>query len=114
MVARNDGGVFMARKKAPEGSFEEKINNIRKNHTRLKNSEPFLSSTWWEVPDVPVEELREYAAKHRLLEHFEFHKQTQTMQLQLTNMPLHVTVFAYSVKVKVKQHIVDAFAYENA
>jgi hypothetical protein len=104
----------MKREKPKEGSFEEKIAHIRKSHTRLKNAELYLSSTWWEIKDVPLEELRAYAVKHRMLNYFEFNKGEQSMRLQLTNLPVYLTVFAYSVKVKVKQHVVDDFAYENA
>lgn len=103
----------MKKQKAPEGSFQSKLDTIKSSHTRLKKDEPFLNNTWWEIKDVPLDELRDYAKSHRMLENFHLEKYTQTMQLQVTNMPMGITVFAYSTKVKIKKHIVDAFAYEN-
>ena len=87
----------------------EKIEEAKAVDKKFRKEHPEVTGTWWEFRDIPMEELREAAAKfHCKIEFYDY-----MSAMGIHPMMDRITVFAYSLKVKVEQHYVIDSAVKN-
>lgn len=84
----------------------ERIEQIKKESEAIKACNPEISNIWYDLRDIPVEELSAHPCADE--NNFRFIKDWGVMQLHVTNLPRHLTIFAYSKKVKItKPEVVE-------